>query len=68
MNMTPLTPRETQVMALVCQGFDARIIGQTLCISSRTVEIHRASAIRRMGARNVVHAAVMFAANGKGEL
>ena len=45
-----LTMREREVVAgLVC-GFTNKQIGQKLGISHRTVEIHRARAMRKLGA------------------
>jgi DNA-binding CsgD family transcriptional regulator len=58
--MTALTKRETAVMRLVCEGLTAQGIGERLGISSRTVEVHRRSAVLRLGARNQTHAAVLF--------
>ena len=57
-----LTPRERDVMALICEGGTNLSIGAHLGLSPRTVEIHRANAIAKLGARNAVHAAVMFSA------
>ena len=58
--MTDLSQRETEVMRLVCEGLTAQGIGEVLGISSRTIEIHRRSAVRKLGARNQTHAAVLF--------
>jgi DNA-binding CsgD family transcriptional regulator len=55
-----MTDRETQVMRLICDGLTAQGIGEALGISSRTVEIHRRTAIIKLGARNQTHAAVLF--------
>lgn len=40
--LSVLTPRERQVMDLVANGCAAREIGETLGISPRTVEVHKA--------------------------
>jgi DNA-binding CsgD family transcriptional regulator len=58
--MTALTTRETDVMRLICEGLTAQGIGEVLGISSRTVEIHRRTAIIKLGARNQTQAAVLF--------
>jgi len=55
-----MTKREREVMQLVCEGLPAQEIGDRLGISSRTVEVHRRSAIMKLGARNQTHAAVLF--------
>lgn len=58
--MTALTPREADVMRLVCYGLTAQGIGEVLGISSRTVEQHRRTAVMKLGARNQTQAAVLF--------
>jgi DNA-binding NarL/FixJ family response regulator len=55
-----MTRREIEVMRLICEGLTAQGVGERLCISSRTVEIHRARAIQKLNARNQTHAAVLF--------
>lgn len=55
-----MTDREAQVMRLVCEGLTAQGIGEALGISSRTVEIHRRTAVMKLGARNQTQAAVLF--------
>jgi len=46
----PLTPRERQVLARVLDGEANKMIGRRLGISHRTVEIHRARAMVKLGA------------------
>lgn len=48
-----LTPREREVVALIGAGRTSKEIGRSLGLSHRTVESHRLSAMRRLGARNV---------------
>lgn len=48
-----LTPREREVMHLVVSGLPNKVIGFDLEISPRTVELHRARVMRKMGARNL---------------
>ena len=50
-----LTPREHQVMALVVDGKANKVIAIDLGLSERTVEIHRANVMEKMGARSVAH-------------
>jgi protein AroM len=45
-----LTRRESDVLSLVLEGLSNKAIGQTLGISHRTVEIHRARAMAKFGA------------------
>jgi DNA-binding CsgD family transcriptional regulator len=49
------TPRETQILELVCSGYSSKMIANSLMISPRTVEMHRANLMRKSGARNFAH-------------
>ncbi|GMV47998.1 MAG: hypothetical protein AMXMBFR66_33960 [Pseudomonadota bacterium] len=51
--MHTLTPRERQVMSLVAEGLSNKAIARQLTISPRTVEIHRARMMDKMGAGSV---------------
>lgn len=48
-----LTPREREVMAMVVAGNANKVIAQDLGVSQRTVEIHRARVMEKMGARSI---------------
>jgi two-component system, LuxR family, response regulator FixJ len=50
-----LTPRERQVMDMVVEGAANKVIAIDLHLSERTVEIHRAKVMEKMGARSVAH-------------
>ncbi len=50
-----LTPREKQVMDLIVEGNANKVIAIDLGLSERTVEIHRAKVMEKMGARSVAH-------------
>lgn len=50
-----LTPREKQVMDLVVEGAANKVIAIDLGLSERTVEIHRAKVMEKMGSRSVAH-------------
>ncbi len=50
-NLPNLTPRELEVLKLVAQGLTSREIGERLNISSRTVEHHRQSVMKKLGLR-----------------
>ncbi len=53
--METLTPREKQVMDLVVEGEANKVMAIDLGLSERTVEIHRAKVMEKMGARSVAH-------------
>lgn len=48
-----LTPREREVMRLVVEGKHNRDIAVTLAISPRTVEVHKANLMAKLGVENV---------------
>lgn len=48
-----LSSRESEVLALVVDGLDNRSIGERLGISARTVEVHKARVMDKLGARNL---------------
>lgn len=48
-----LTAREREVLDRVAEGMHAKEIALALGISSRTVEVHKASIMEKVGARNV---------------
>jgi two-component system, LuxR family, response regulator FixJ len=66
-----LTPRERQVMDLVVEGDANKVIAIDLGLSERTVEIHRAKVMEKMGARSVAHLVkmhmVLQESNGQGQ-
>lgn len=47
-----LTPRERQVLARVVAGASNKEAGRVLGISPRTIEVHRARIMDKLGARN----------------
>lgn len=51
-----LTRREREVLAGVAGGLSNRLIGEKLSISPRTVEIHRANMLNKMGASHTSEA------------
>src|SRR5215217_2849857 len=56
-----LTMRERQVMDLVVHGKANKVIAMELEIADRTVEVHRARAMEKMGARSLAHLIRMVA-------
>ena len=53
-----LTPREREVMALLLEGRANKVIADRLGISTRTVEVHRARVMAKLGVRNAVELSV----------
>lgn len=48
-----LTPRERQILKLITDGFTNRLIGERLCISTKTVETHRLNLMRKLNVHKV---------------
>lgn len=48
-----LTPRQREILQLVAEGFTTRQIAETLSVSVKTVETHRAQLMDRLGIRDV---------------
>lgn len=49
-----LTPREFQVLELIANGASNKVAGRQLGISPRTIEVHRARVMGKLGATNTV--------------
>lgn len=58
-----LTPRERQIVKLVAEGYSNKRIALTLKVSMKTVETHRAAAMRKVGARSSADLALYAARN-----
>ena len=48
--LTSLTPREREVLSLITRGKPNKVVAGDLGVSQRTVEIHRARVMEKMGA------------------
>lgn len=48
-----LTPRQREILQLIAEGHNAKEIGARLGISSKTVDIHRARLMERLGIHDV---------------
>lgn len=58
-----LTPRERQIVKLVAEGASNKRIAAILKVSTKTVETHRASAMRKTGSRSSADLALYAARN-----
>jgi DNA-binding NarL/FixJ family response regulator len=47
-----LTPREEEIVKLIAEGHSTKDIAETLVISSKTVERHRANILQKLGMRD----------------
>lgn len=47
-NNNPLTEREREVLVMIAAGYTAKYIGEALGVSSKTVESHRSSIMRKL--------------------
>ena len=59
-----LTPRERELLPLICLGLDNKQIAQRLYLSVRTVENHLASIYAKLGVRSRTEAAVLAIQHG----
>lgn len=59
-----LTPRERQIMDLILAGKYNKVIADELSISMRTVEVHRANLLDKMGVRTAVELARLLQPKG----
>jgi DNA-binding NarL/FixJ family response regulator len=50
----PLTPRELEVLKLIAEAYTNRQIAETLKLSEKTVESHRANVLAKLGMRDRV--------------
>jgi len=59
-NATPvhLTPRQLDVLALLCEGLPNKLIGRRLDISGSTVKIHVAGILRELNVANRLQAVI----------
>lgn len=59
-----LTPREAEVLALLCQGYSTNKIAEQLFISDRTVEGHRKNLMEKTNSPNAVCLAIYAVRHG----
>jgi FixJ family two-component response regulator len=61
-----LTPREREVLAQIAAGSSNKEAGRQLSISPRTIEVHRARIMEKLGAKNAVDLARIVFSEGRG--
>ncbi len=61
-----LTPREREVLGQIAGGASNKEAGRTLAISPRTVEVHRARIMEKLGARNAADLVRIVLTEGEG--
>jgi DNA-binding NarL/FixJ family response regulator len=49
-----LTPREQEIMRMLAEGTSKREIADSLCISTKTVENHRANIMKKLGVHSTM--------------
>ena len=47
-----LTPREEEIVKLIAEGYSSKEIAETLVISVKTVDRHRANILHKLGMRD----------------
>lgn len=47
-----LTPREEEIIKLIAEGYSSKLIAETLTISVKTVDRHRANILGKLGMRD----------------
>ena len=60
----PLSSREREILVAVCQGLSNQEIADTLFISKRTVDKHRANILEKTGCKNTASLVVYAIRNG----
>lgn len=63
-----LTKREKQIVKLISKGLISEEIAKELKISQRTVDAHRANAMKGAGAKNSAHLVAMGFESGELEI
>jgi two-component system response regulator FixJ len=56
MALEALTPREKEVLVSYVDGAPNKVVAYTLGLSVRTVELHRANMMRKLGVRSLSQA------------
>lgn len=65
--LATLSAREREVLPLLLAGKPNKVIGDELGIAVRTVEVHRARILEKMGVKSAVELASLVAGAGRGD-
>lgn len=57
-----LTAREQEVLTLIVQGMKNQQMADTICVSLRTIEVHRSNLMKKLGANSVVDLIMRYGA------
>jgi DNA-binding NarL/FixJ family response regulator len=60
----PLTERQREILGLVADGLSNREIGERVHLSELTIKSYIEDLLKRLGARNRVHAAILATRRG----
>jgi PAS domain S-box-containing protein len=63
-----LSPREIEVLQLICQGLTSPVIAEKIFLSQNTIESHRANILTKTSSRNTADLVMFAARNGLVEL
>lgn len=63
-NITPLSPRQAQILNQIAKGYSNRQIAHSFGISEQTVKNQVVSILDKLGANNRTHAVVLALLNG----
>ena len=62
--LTPLTPREKEVLTYIARGYPNKQIADELDISEQTIKNHVTSSLRKLNANSRTHAVVQAIKQG----
>ncbi|MGD0710817.1 MAG: response regulator [Bacteroidales bacterium] len=63
-----LSPRETEVLQLICQGLSSPVMAEKIFLSQNTIETHRANLMAKTSSKNTAELVMFAARNGLVEL
>lgn len=61
---TKFSDREQQVLSLLCKGLSVSEVADAICLSAKTVEVHRAKLLKKTNTKNTINL-VLYALKNK---